>query len=184
MTSAPTLSASSTSAEPGLRVRIRPVRILIPRTPCLDARALEHRAPDRLLLLQTGLEGELAWHGQHEDRVYDAVPRRSAWRRSPVPSRSRRRRRSGRAPSCIRAPRSRRGARAAADGRTCAGQGPAFCGSRSSRTSRRSSRGYRRSSPRRAAPPTATHAPTVPIPPITAVIGIKEPFIRTSHGAL
>ena len=45
----------------------------MPSAPRLDARALEHRAALRLLLLEARLERELAGHRQHEDRVDDAV---------------------------------------------------------------------------------------------------------------
>ena len=50
-----------------------PVWILMPSAARLDARALEHRAPVRLLVLEARLERELARHRQHEDRVHDAV---------------------------------------------------------------------------------------------------------------
>ena len=77
----PTRSASSTSAEPGLRVRIRPVWILMPAPPGLDARALEHRAPVRLLLLEARLERQLARAPAARRSRTRRPPRRSAWRR-------------------------------------------------------------------------------------------------------
>ena len=123
------------------------------RAPRLDARALEHRAPVRLLLLEARLERELAGHGQHEDRVDDARLRRSAWRRSC----------SAEARDVVAEDRHERGAvvELLEVGRALgardavgapAGRGPGGGGRGSSRPSRPPSRGCRSCAPRRAAP--------------------------------
>ena len=162
-TSQPTRSASSTSAAPGLRVRISPVWILMPVAPRLDARALEHRAPVRLLLLEPRLQRELAGHRQHEDRVDDPFLADQLGGAVQRVARRRRRRRSARARCGTRAPRSPAGVRGARSCRSATGRAPGGGGRGSSRPSRPPSMAARSCAPRRAARRPSTRRANVPI---------------------